>query len=404
MLENVRVLELSEPATMLAGQILGDLGADVVTLEPPSGAAGRRLAPFIGGKPGLENSLTWHALNRNKRGITLNLSTPDGVSLLEQLLPAFDILIEGPAGLPDADAIAVPERLVRCRVTPFSPSGPKAHYKSTELILTAAGGAPALAGDVDRSPLFFPVPQAMMEAGADAAVAAIGGLLARDRDGAGQAIEIGAHTAATLASLGRIVAARSGGPLARRSAPTTIGRLPPVPGLFECSDGWAAVTLLFLPAFMGLTRGVVAWLVDEGSLPPDHMEIDFLALTSRLARDEADPAPLHDLIGALTRTCAQKTKSEIAEASQRHRFMAAPIMTMADIAAFPHFRERGLFAVQDIGGERVEVPARFVQFSDYEIGVRRHAPALSEHSCELLAAHAGLGETELQALFSQGII
>src|SRR3546814_18534430 len=106
------------------------------------------------------------------------------------------------------------------------------------------------------------------------------------------------------------------------------------------------------------------------------MEIDFLALTSRLARDEADPAPLHDLIGALTRTCAQKTKSEIAEASQRHRFMAAPIMTMADIAAFPHFRERGLFAVQDIGGERVEVPARFVQFSDYAIGVRRHAPAL----------------------------
>src|SRR3546814_12966318 len=94
MLENVRVLELSEPATMLAGQILGDLGADVVTLEPPSGAAGRRLAPFIGGKPGLENSLTWHALNRNKRGITLNLSKPDGVSLLEQLLPAFDILIE----------------------------------------------------------------------------------------------------------------------------------------------------------------------------------------------------------------------------------------------------------------------------------------------------------------------
>ncbi len=74
MLDDVRVLEVSAPETMLAGRILADLGADVVVVEPPAGSPGRRLAPFLDDKPGIERSLTWHALNYNKRGITLDLS------------------------------------------------------------------------------------------------------------------------------------------------------------------------------------------------------------------------------------------------------------------------------------------------------------------------------------------
>ena len=404
MLEKVRVLELSAPATMLAGQILGDLGADVVTLEPPAGAAGRRLAPFADDRPGLENSLSWHALNRNKRGVTLDLSAHDGLALLERILPAFDILIEGGANPPDLGGIAIPDRLLRCRIEGFAPAGAKGHYRATDLILSAAGGAPALAGDADRAPLFFPVPQAMMEAGAGAALAPGPALLPRDRDGTGQSIDVSAHAAAALASLGRVVAGRSGGPLGKRSPPATIGRLPPVPGLYRCADGWAAVTLLFLPAFMGHTRGVIAWLVDEGRLPAAHPDIDFLALVRQLARGEGDPAPILDLVAALTESCARKTKAEVAALSRRHRFMAAPIMDMADIAAFDHFRERGLFAEQLVAGRPVAMPARFAQFSNYDIAVRRGAPALSQHSCELFAELAGLSGAELQALFSQGVI
>ena len=78
MLHDVRVIELSSPGTMLAGRILADLGADVIVVEPPAGAAGRRLAPFQSDTPGMERSLTWHALNRNKRAITLDLASPDG--------------------------------------------------------------------------------------------------------------------------------------------------------------------------------------------------------------------------------------------------------------------------------------------------------------------------------------
>src|SRR5262249_42892125 len=82
MLDDIRVLEVSAPETMMAGRILADLGADVVLVEPPGGSAGRRLEPFLDDIPGLERSLTWRALNRNKRAITLNLNSADGHALL----------------------------------------------------------------------------------------------------------------------------------------------------------------------------------------------------------------------------------------------------------------------------------------------------------------------------------
>src|SRR5882757_6160374 len=94
MLDDVRVLEISAPDTMLAGRVLADLGADVVVVEPPAGASGRRLAPFLDDIPGIERSLTWHALNYNKRGVTLDVRSSDGKAMVRDLAIKFDVLIE----------------------------------------------------------------------------------------------------------------------------------------------------------------------------------------------------------------------------------------------------------------------------------------------------------------------
>src|ERR1700691_6499291 len=172
MLDDVRVLEVSAPETMLAGRILADLGADVVVVEPAAGSPGRRLAPFLDDKPGLERSLTWQALNYNKRGITLELSTPDGKALMRDLATKFDVVIEtaDEGGRSVLDTIELLPRVIRCTIAPFSRTGPKSGYAATDFTVMAASGAPAMTGDLDRPPLFFPVPQAMMEAGADAAI------------------------------------------------------------------------------------------------------------------------------------------------------------------------------------------------------------------------------------------
>jgi benzylsuccinate CoA-transferase BbsE subunit len=404
MLKDVRVLEISAPYTMLAGQILGDLGADVVTLEAPGGAPGRRIGPFIDNIPGLERSLTWHALNRNKRGLTLDIAHHDGKAILADLLQHFDIVIEyNSENCSSLGTLQLGSPVV-CRIEPFGKATAKSAYRVTDMILTAAGGAPAMAGNPDRAPLFFPVPQAMFETGAEAAIAALAGLALRDRTGLGQLATVNGQVATMLATLGRLVAGRSGGPLGSRHTSPPAGLLPTAPEMYECADGWAAITVIFLPGFVAMTQRIAEWLAEEGSLDPAIAQLDFLALGKELKDGSGDPAPILRLYQALTDTCAAKTKSEVIEISRKYRFIAAPAMDMSDISSFQHYEERGLFVKQDIGGKSVEVPARFAQFNNYSIEVSRPAPSLSQHSFELLNSLLGFSECEVQALFSQGII
>ena len=219
MLDDVRVLEISAPETMLAGRILADLGADVVVVEPVAGSAGRRLAPFLDDVPGIERSLTWQALNYNKRGITLDVSSPDGKAIVRTLSTKFDVVIEASRdGRASAlDSIEFAPRVIRCTIAPFARTGPKSEYASTDFTVMAASGAPAMTGDLDRAPLFFPVPQAMVEAGADAAIATLAGLIARDRDGLGQRTDVSARIAAMMGSFGQALFPGSGNKEGNRS-------------------------------------------------------------------------------------------------------------------------------------------------------------------------------------------
>ncbi|HEX4740236.1 MAG TPA: CoA transferase [Caulobacteraceae bacterium] len=404
MLSDVRVLELSAPATMLAGQVLGDLGADVVSVEPPGGATGRRLPPFIAGPLNAESSLSWHALNRNKRAITLDVASPDGRAILGDLLPHFDIVIEWIKRGSCLEGLPRPDGLIACEISAFSRGGPKAGYLATDLVLSAAGGAAAMAGDPDRPPAFFPVPQPMMEAGAEAAVAALAALAARDRLGKGQTVEVQARVAAAFASMGRLVAGRSGDHPFRRAPPGALGRMPIVPGMYACADGWVTITVAFGPAFVAMTQRIAGWLVEEGALRPEVARENLLEVALNAARHDGDPEPVEQLVSALVETCRRKSKAELVEISKRHRFMAAPAMDMADIASFDHYRQRGLFAPQAVGEHLVDTPARFAQFADYQIEVRRPAPRLSQHTAEVLSEFAGLNQLELQALFAQGVI
>src|SRR5262249_4530481 len=93
-LDGIRVLDLTGEPGFLAGKLLGDLGADVVKVEPPAGDPARRRAPFWGGVPDPERALVWLALNTSKRGITLDLTHPRGRELLLDLVRRADVLLE----------------------------------------------------------------------------------------------------------------------------------------------------------------------------------------------------------------------------------------------------------------------------------------------------------------------
>ena len=102
------------------------LGADVIVIEPPAGAAGRRLEPFLDDLPGIERSLTWQALNRNKRAITLDLASIDGQQLFAQLADQCDVAIDSldsRNGAAPLDGFALPEKVIRTRISAFAANG-----------------------------------------------------------------------------------------------------------------------------------------------------------------------------------------------------------------------------------------------------------------------------------------
>jgi len=407
MLDDVRVLEISAPETMLAGRILADLGADVVAVEPPEGAAGRRLAPFLDDIPGIERSLTWQALNHNKRGVTLDLSSLDGTALMRELATKFDVVIEavGGGGRSAMDSIEFSPRTIRCTIAPFVRTGPKSEYAATDFTVMAASGAPAMTGDLDRPPLFFPLPQAMMEAGADGAIAALAGLIARDGDGLGQRAEVSARIAAMMGAFGQALVPGSGNPEAKRTQGAMTIAGVQVPSVYECADGFALITIGFGPVFGQMTQRLAKWAAGEGRMDQRIAEINWPSFITDLSARKTSPSNLQALIDGLKSLARSKTKAEVAEVSRRLGLLASPVMNMKDVAEYVQYRERGLFSPVSLeAGRAIDAPSRFVQFSNYSIEIKRPAPKLSEHSAEIFEAELGLSKTEIQALFVAGVV
>ncbi len=399
MLDGVRVLEVSQPQTMMAGQILADLGADVIVVEPPGGAPGRRMGPFLDDRIGLERSLTWHALNRNKRGVTIDLDSVDGRDAFERLAATAAAVIE--AGPPRFAALAG-RGLVHCAVRPFSAAGPKSGYAFTDRTVIAATGVPAYTGDGDRAPLFMPVPQAMLEASCEAAIGVLAGLAARDRDGEGQSVEVSMRAAAMMSALSLPYYAETTEPRPARSALRKPVLGVDIPNFYRCRDGFVQVSVAF-GGFGAITGRMAAWLVEQQVLEPAIGKVDWSKFPSPDG-DPQDAARLQALVSGIERAIAALSKAEVGTAARAHGFFASPLMDMSDVAAFDQYAQRGLWTRQTLpDGLGIDVPARFAHFTGYEIVQRRPAPALSEHTQALLI-EAGLSADEVCALFSHHVI
>jgi len=405
MLSDLRVLEISAPDTMQAGSVLAALGADVVVVEPLAGAPGRRMEPFLDEIPGLERSLTWHALNRNKRAVTLDMRSADSRALMAMLLDKFDIAFDTASnGVAPLDDFTLPEKLVRIRIAPFAKDGPKGAYAASDLTVMAASGAAGVTGDPDRAPLFFPVPQAMMEAGSDAAIAALAAVAARDRDGLGQSGSVSARVAAMMGAMSQHLGPPSGNPETRRTYGAITFAGVQIPSIYECADGFVLISVAFGPVFGQMTQRLAKWAADENHLTRNVAEISWPGFITDLQQKKVTPADLAALIEGLKSLARSKTKSEFGAASRKLGLLASPVFSMQDVAESAQYRERGLFTRVAIDGREIAAPSRFAQFSNFAIETYRPAPRLSEHTVEILERDLGLTRIEIQALFAHGVI
>ncbi|NNL66501.1 MAG: CoA transferase, partial [Myxococcales bacterium] len=251
MLTGVRVLDLGDESGFLAGKLLGDLGADVVKLEPPGGDRRGRRAPYLGGRAEPERSLAWLALNTSKRGITLDLEADAGRALFHRLVARFDVVLETAApgalaarGIGFEDCRAAHPRLVWCSLTPFGSDGPRAGWRGGDLVAVAMGGNLALTGHPDRPPVRCSMPMAYYHAGPEAALGIVMALHAREDSGRGQHVDVSLQET----QLQSLLSAPGQHALAPRAMKRTGGRLGRTREIWAARDGWVSFGLRGGPA------------------------------------------------------------------------------------------------------------------------------------------------------------
>lgn len=245
-LAGLRVLDLSRVlAGPWCGQLLGDLGAEVVKVESPSGGDDTRAwgPPFVEGE-----SAYFLGCNRNKRGIAIDFSSDAGKDLLAKLIPQFDVMIENfkngtleKWGFNNAWFEKNAPTLVRCSITGYGSNGPQADLPGYDFILQAESGLMSIAGPVDGEPTKYGVAIVDLATGMMAANAIQAALLARYRTGKGQAVEVSLFDTAIalLANVGNshLVTGKESGRYGN-GHPTIVPYT-----TYHCSDGMVALAV-----------------------------------------------------------------------------------------------------------------------------------------------------------------
>ena len=192
-LSGLKVVDFSQGiAGPLAGMQFGDLGAEVIKIEPPAGDWLRQIPPFVGGQSGL-----FLQLNRNKRGAAVDLKTPEGVALAKKLVADADIVVEGyrpgvmaRLGLDYATLSKNNPRLIYCSISGHGTTGPLAGQPATELDVQATVGANRHLGVPGEPPLRFGYDQASISGGMSGVQGVLAALIWREKTGLGQHVEV----------------------------------------------------------------------------------------------------------------------------------------------------------------------------------------------------------------------
>src|SRR5262249_4902582 len=207
-LHGLRVLDLTGEIGFLAGTLLAELGADVVKVEPPGGDPARRRPPFWDGVEDPERSLLWLALNTSKRGLTLDLDRAAGRALFLRLVERRDIVLESaPPGAIAARGLgwdvlhAHNPRLSLCSIPPFGQTGPHAGWRGSDLTVIAMSGTLHCTGDPDRAPLRCALPVSYYHGSIEAAAGVAFALLARERTGEGQHVDVALQEAMLMPNI-----------------------------------------------------------------------------------------------------------------------------------------------------------------------------------------------------------
>jgi crotonobetainyl-CoA:carnitine CoA-transferase CaiB-like acyl-CoA transferase len=327
MLSCYRIVDLTDPRAWLCGQVLAQLGAEVVAVEPPGGHDCSGLRP------------AWR--EAYLRGRVLVEGGPDDIA--ELVAGADAVLSSGTDGMDLAAFRSADPGLVTLSVTPWGETGPKAAWRSSDLVLAAAGGHVILNGDSDRPPVRVSEPQAFHHAATEAAVHLVAALVERQRSGLGQHIDVAAHQCMLQASQSQMLAAAVGGTEPRRYGGGVRVADYRIRFVYPARDGYVAVTFLFGDMIGRYTQRLMGWVHAEGHCTEAIRNLDYIRFFELIYGGHLDPSLLDEASDAIARLTATKTKAELLAASMERNLLIAPIASTADTLAFDQLEARGFW-------------------------------------------------------------
>ena len=399
-LAGIRVLDLSRVlAGPLAGQILADMGCDVVKVERPGSGDDTRQwgPPYARDAMGRASAMTtyFQCANRGKRSIALDLSTEAGAGLVGQLASTADVVIEnfktGALARYGLDYASVSRRnpgVVYCSITGYGATGPYAERPGYDPIVQAYGGLIGITGEPDREPTRCGVAVVDILSGVYAATGISAALFRRTQTGRGQQLDLGLLDV-QMASLVNVAQNYLGAGVVG----TRMGSAHPsvVPSqVFRAADGSLMVTAGNDAQFAALCRvlGQPAWAADP-----------------RFATNSARVAHRDVLVPALADLLAKATRSQWVARFDEAGVPAAPVNAIDEAFADPQVVARGTrVMLEDPELGRVPTVASPLRFSEDAVEYRRPPPRLGEHTREVLREWLGLDPAALEALERAGTI
>ena len=381
-LAGVSVIELSgHVAGPYAGSLLGDLGADVLKVEPPTGDTHR------GRNPRFQlYSPSFRALNRNKRSLTLDLGSPAGHEVALKLLDQADVVLENfrPAtrarlGLDYETLSALNPRLIHCAISGFGQTGPYSDRPGFDTLAQALSGMLGLVSDLEQ-PLPVGVSIADHVSGVFAAYGVLAALFARERTGRGQFLDVSLLRSSLSFIESHVADFLNGGEEVNR-ANFVRGRIYSL----RAADGAFIVHLgAHDRDWQALARGLGR---------PDLAEDERFARWQRCCDQHAEvQAMLQDIVAA-------RPRAGWVAALQAEGVPCAPANSLEETFADPQVRHLGI--PREVDGSRMTGPA--VELSATPAGVRLPAPRLGEHT-EAVLAGLGYDRQAISKLREQGVV
>lgn len=393
-LEGVRVLDLSRVfAGPLCGQVLADFGAEVIKVEHPGRGDDTR---DWGMRIGKTETTYYNSMNRNKRSITLDLQSPEGVQIIHDLLPQFDVVLHNfktggaeKLGLGYEQLKAIKPDLVYCAVAGYDTSGPEAKRPGYDLVIQGETGLMALNGEASQPPLKFGVAVVDLVTGMYAAQAVLAALFRRTRTGKGRLIEM------ALYDCGLMVTGYYGlDAMQLGHDPERYGNAHPsiVPyGMYDAADGPLIIAVGNNAQFDKFCRQVIH--------RPDIVEDPRFATNVNRARNRLDLGPmLKDLIRTFPRDV-------LLERLTAAGIPCGRVAGLHEALTSERTRRGGL--LQDMphpvtGTTPVFAPP--YRLDGQRLPIRNAPPTLGEGTREVLHRLLSLSDEQLQQLQQRGVL